>query len=271
MTIERLSIELSQQCAKGCWFCYSESGPAGRTLLRAEDIIRLVRDAAAHGLRAVSFGGGEPLESPSLWSVLRELEGTLFRSLTTNGLPLLDPAVFDELVSARPNKVHVSIHFPNNRAEVERVIAQVHELAARGIPSGVNFLVRRSQLVVAEEGAALVRAAGIDNRRIVYLPMRGQDTPTPKQVARVAGGPFQSMTCLSACGKSPRFCSMRWDGSVAWCSYTETRRQLEEFSHAGLIAALNGLGLAFCGDDQRRLPLLTGSAASQPRPEESSG
>ncbi|MCB9589447.1 MAG: radical SAM protein [Polyangiaceae bacterium] len=258
MSIERLSIELSQQCSKGCWFCYSESGPGGQTRLHAADIVALVRDAAAHGLKAVSFGGGEPLESPALWQVLGELEGTLFRSLTTNGLPLLDEAMFSQLVRARPNKVHVSIHFPHHHAEVERVISQVRQLAAAGIPSGINFLVRRSQLAIAEEVAAEVRRAGIDNRRIVYLPMRGQDTPSPKQVARIAGGPFQSMTCLGACGKSPRFCSMRWDGSVAWCSYTETRRQLEEFSFAGLTSALDGLGLAFCGDDARRLPVVAG-------------
>lgn len=256
MSIERLSIELSQHCSKACWFCYSESGPAGQTRLRAEDLIALVKDSARHGLRAVSFGGGEPLESDALWTVLRELDGVLFRSLTSNGLPLLDEAVLERLVAARPNKVHLSIHFPNNRGEVDRVIQQVHALAQSGIPSGVNFLVRRSQLDVAQEAAARVREAGIDNSRIVYLPMRGQDTPTPEEVARVAGGPFQSMTCLKACAPSARFCSIRWDGSVAWCSYTETRRRLRAFTHEALLEALAGLGLSFCGNDPRRLPVL---------------
>jgi hypothetical protein len=64
----------------------------------------------------------------------------------------------------------------------------------------------------------------------------------------VAGDlPFQSMTCLAACGKSPRFCSIGWDRSVAWCSYTVTRRPLTALTHAALTAALDGLGLAFCG------------------------
>ncbi|MCZ6683147.1 MAG: hypothetical protein O7B26_08185, partial [Planctomycetota bacterium] len=68
------------------------------------------------------------------------------------------------------------------------------------------------------------------------------------QVARVAGSrAFQSMTCLTGCGPSVRFCSVRWDKTVAWCSYTDARRGLRTIDHAGLIEALDGLGLAFCG------------------------
>jgi hypothetical protein len=78
--------------------------------------------------------------------------------------------------------------------------------------------------------------------------MRGRDTPTAAEVADVAGGrPFQSMTCLGGCGKSPRFCSVAWDRTVAWCSYTTARRPLGPATHAGLLAALDGLGLNFCG------------------------
>ena len=83
---------------------------------------------------------------------------------------------------------------------------------------------------------------------IVYLPMRGTDTPTPTEVARVAGnGPFQSMSCLAGCARSPRFCSIGWDKSVAWCSYTVSRTPLPELTYRGLEATLPGLGLTFCG------------------------
>ena len=148
----------------------------------------------------------------------------------------------------RPDKVHVSIHFPEHRGEVSRVIEQVQTLASRGIRSGVNLLVARSNLAAATVAGEQLRTAGIGNERIVYLPMRGQDTPSPAEIARVAGDqPFQSMTCLGGCGKSPRFCSIGWNRSVAWCSYTESRRELADLSHAGLVAALEDLPLAFCG------------------------
>jgi hypothetical protein len=247
MPIDRISIEVTNRCAKACWFCYSRSQPAGETRWTPDELVAFVQDCAAHGVRAVSFGGGEPLQFPPLFDVLTRLRGVAFRSLTTNGL-LLDAPTLDRLVAAAPEKVHLSIHFPDHEAEVARVTRQVNELADRGVRSGVNLLVARSGLAAAARAAAAVRSAGIGNDRIVYLPMRGRDTPTPDELAAVAGrGPFQSMTCLMACARSPRFASVGWDRAVAWCSYTGTRRALGELTYAGLEAALDGLGLAFCG------------------------
>jgi MoaA/NifB/PqqE/SkfB family radical SAM enzyme len=246
MNLERLSIEVTNRCAKACWFCYNNSQPAGATAWTADELVAFVTDCAAHGVKAASFGGGEPLQYEAIFEVIERLRGVLFRSLTTNGL-LLD-GLLDRLELAAPNKVHVSIHFPEREAEVRRVIRQVQELAERGVRSGVNFLVARPNLDAARRAAEQVRAAGIDNERIVYLPMRGRDTPTPREVASVAGDrPFQSMTCLTACGKSPRFCSVGWDRSVAWCSYTTARVPLREGTFRGLEVALDGLGLEFCG------------------------
>lgn len=247
MKPERISIEVTNRCAKACWFCYNHSQPAGETAWRAEELVAFVRDCAAHGVKAVSFGGGEPLQFEELFPVLEALRGTLFRSITTNGL-LLSEEMLERMVTAAPEKVHVSIHFPEKEREVARVIRQVQALAERGIRSGINLLVQRSSLPTAGSAAARVRNAGIGNERIVYLPMRGQDTPTPREIATVAGDlPFQSMSCLSACAASPRFCSIGWDKTVAWCSYTTTRRSLTELTYAGLTQALDGLGLEFCG------------------------
>jgi MoaA/NifB/PqqE/SkfB family radical SAM enzyme len=247
LNLERLSIEVTNRCAKACWFCYNHSQPEGDTSWTPEELVAFVRDCAAHGIKAVSFGGGEPLQYEHIYDLFERLRGVLFRSMTTNGL-LLTPAVLDRLVAAGPDKVHISIHFPERDGEVQRVIRQVGQLADRGIKSGVNFLVARSNLTAAAKAAETVRAAGIDNKRIVYLPMRGRDTPTPAEVEVVAGRqPFQSMSCLTACAKSPRFCSVAWDKTVAWCSYTVTRAPLPELTYSGLEAALDGLGLTFCG------------------------
>jgi len=247
MILERISIELTNRCQKGCWFCYNRSGPAGDERWTLEELLGLIEDCAAHGTKAVSLGGGEPLESPLLLPLLGALQGRLFRSLTTNGLLLTRERV-KKLARAAPDKVHVSIHFPENKREVERVIDQVHQLQESGIHSGVNLLVAASQLPAATAAATALRKAGLRSDQIVFLPMRGQDTPSPQQVAAVAGNqPFQSMTCLGACGKSPRFCSVAWDGSVAWCSYTTSRRLLPEMTHRGLAAALTQLPLVFCG------------------------
>src|SRR5262245_52397874 len=158
MSLELVSIELTNRCGKACWFCYNHSRPEGDTRWRPEEVVGFVRDCAAHGIKAVSFGGGEPLQYPALYDVLRDLDGTLFRSVTTNGLSLQGDAI-DRLVAARPDKVHISIHFPERATEVDRVITQVTDLAARGIKSGINFLVTRTNLPAARTAAARVRAA----------------------------------------------------------------------------------------------------------------
>ncbi len=245
-SLERISIEVTNKCTKACSFCYNHSLPGGGTTWNSESLGTFVNDCALNGVKSVSFGGGEPLQFDGIFDVLEQLNGTLFRSLTTNGL-LLDQ-FFDRLIAVSPNKIHISIHFPDRRDEINRVISQVDRLARAGIRSGVNFLVRRSAIEEAHEGARILRESGIANDRIVYLPMRGDDTPTPLQVASVAGKiPFQSMSCLSRCASSPRFCSIGWDKSVAWCSYTTTRSHLHDLTFRALCHALTDLGLEFCG------------------------
>jgi len=247
--LERISIELTNACQKGCSFCYNQSRPDGGTTWQVGSLVPFIQDCAANGIRAVSFGGGEPLQFAAIFDLLRDLNGKIFRSLTTNGL-LLDEAMVDRLHAARPDKIHISIHFPQSSPEVERVQRQVHQLEAAGIRSGVNLLVARSNLQAASEAAARLRDSGIGNDRIVYLPMRGQDTPTPDEMGEVAGSKkFQSMSCLMGCASSPRFCSIGWDRSVAWCSYTRARQTLDELTYAGLLKAIDGLGLIYCGEE----------------------
>lgn len=248
MVVERLSIEVSERCSKGCGFCYNGSRADGATDWTPASLTAFVRDCADHGVRAFSFGGGEPLQCPELlYPALAALRGRAFRSMTSNGLPL-DAAALAALVEAGVDKVLVSIHNPRDPDEVARVIDQVTAIAAAGIASGVNLLVRRSNLAAARAACARLHAAGIDARRIVLLPMRGSDIPSPAEVAEVAAGPFQSTTCLVACGESPRFASVSARQTVARCSYTVARRRLRTPSHAALIDALTGLALIDCAD-----------------------
>lgn len=172
--VERVSIELTQRCKKACWFCYSKSHPKGGTEFRPEEVTAFARDLAAHGVRAVSFGGGEPVEYDGIFDILYDLRGVLFRSLTTNGLPPRDDRVVAALAAAAPDKVHISIHFPDRESEVRRVISQVAMLETRGIRSGVNLLVARSCLTAAREAVRHLDVAGIGPDRRVLLPMTGE-------------------------------------------------------------------------------------------------
>jgi hypothetical protein len=248
--MERLSIELTDRCEKGCPFCYAAARPGGDRRWRPEDVVALVLDCAAHGTRAVSFGGGEPLEYPFLQDVLAATRGRLFRSITTSGLRL--DGALDALAAAGLEKVHVSIHDPADPAEVARAIRQVRALEARGIRGGVNLLVRRSNVAAARGAAATLAAAGIGPDRIIWLPLRlDGDAPSAEEVASAAGGPFQSATCLGGCSPSPRFASLDAEGRAAHCSYTRSRARLREMSHAALLEALSEAPLVPCGGSTR--------------------
>lgn len=229
--IDRISIEPTRYCTKGCGFCYNGSSAEKGGDWTASEIIDFVRDCARNGVKAVSFGGGEPLEWPHTDEVLQALRGMLFRSLTTNGL---------HLRSVDVEKIHISIHAAS---ETDRVIDQLRSISTA---SGVNLLVRKSRLEETRESVKKLHAAGIGNDRIVYLPMRGSDTPSAEDIASIAGAKFQSMTCLSACGRSPRFVSIGADKTVAWCSYTVSRRRLERPTYVSMLRALRGLDLVPC-------------------------
>src|SRR5262249_19771599 len=101
MTLDRISIEVTNKCAKACWFCYNHSLPEGATRWAADELAAFVTDCAANGVKAVSFGGGEPLQFAGLFDVLQRLQGTLFRSITSNGL-LLTGDTLDRLIEVAP-------------------------------------------------------------------------------------------------------------------------------------------------------------------------
>ena len=60
MTLELLSIDLSNFCSKQCSFCYNHSTRDGNTVWTPDEVIRFVSDCIGHGIKAVSLGGGEP-------------------------------------------------------------------------------------------------------------------------------------------------------------------------------------------------------------------
>jgi molybdenum cofactor biosynthesis enzyme MoaA len=160
--LTRISLELTNLCRKGCAFCYNASDPRGATTWTDDEIVALAEDCARHGVTAISFGGGEPLEYPGLFNVLTRLRGVLARTLTTHGL-LLDPPTIDRLVAVAPEKIHLSIHQPARLPEVHRVLASVHELAARQQPDLDQPL--RQVLV------------GRDRLRVVIRVVRASRTP----------------------------------------------------------------------------------------------
>lgn len=255
MTSPKLvSIELTNACSKGnqcrAFGCYAKSVPDGATYWDPKILGDFVSDLAANGIEAVSFGGGEPLEYPRLGTLLEAIRGVrVFKSMTTNGQRLTPVGA----TFLRPfiDKIHVSIHFPENWKEVTRVVMQVLGLEALGFKSGINFLVKGRNIEAEKKAVRYIRDAEIASDRVVFLPLRGPgidvDHEVFKAVANILSPKFQSTWCLTECKKSDRFVSIDWEGKVGWCSYTPAKTRMRDFTHAGMMEALLSKELIYCG------------------------
>ena len=245
--LDRISIDLSNYCSKQCDFCYNHSTKEGNVMWTAEELIPFILDLHKHGIDAVSFGGGEPFEFDGIFNLISNLMDEMYVSVTSNGLPLENEEIFSKLIQNKPDKVHITIHHPENEPEVERVIKMVKRISENEIKSGVNLLVSDFNSAEAKKVYADLINNGITADRIILIPRRFTCEPTPKQLSEIAGGkPFQAPACLTGCQKPTDFCSLSWDKKVNWCSYAGGKQPLKELDFKGLMDALNIVEFGCC-------------------------
>ena len=144
--VEQISIDLSNYCSKQCPFCYNHSKREGNTVWLPSEVISFASDCIKHGVKAVSLGGGEPLEYLGVFDIIEALYPLAYVTLTTNGLPLDTPSIIDSLKLHKPDKIHISIHNADNEKEVSRVLRQITLLKDLEIKPGVNLLIRLSNV-----------------------------------------------------------------------------------------------------------------------------
>lgn len=244
--IELLSIDLSNYCSKQCSFCYNHSHKEGNTLWQTDEFICFASDCISHGIKAVSLGGGEPFEYDGIFDIIDALYPKCYLSITTNGLPLENSDVWQKLTEHKPDKVHVTIHHPENIQEVKRVIKIVERLEKIGIKPGINLLVGKDKV---NEASCVYESIMkiLTPEQIILIPQRFSNTPTAKELALVAGNrPFQSPSCLLQCKKPTNFVSVSWDKKVNSCSYAKGKQLLESLDFNGLTKALSKVEFKSC-------------------------
>lgn len=244
--IERLSIDVSNYCSKQCPFCYNHSTRSGNVMWQPAEIIGFGLDCIAHGVKAISLGGGEPFEYEGIFEVIGSLNKRCYVSVTTNGLPLSDATIWRELNRQRPDKVHITIHNPDNAHEERYALSMIKRLSQINIKPGVNLLVSQSTLSSSREVYYRLRQS-LSPSQIILVPRRYGDTPSASQLLWVANGEaFQSPSCLLKCIEPERFCSVSWDKKVNHCSYAGGREALETLDYDGLCAALSRVNFVPC-------------------------
>ena len=241
-----LSIDVSNYCSKECPFCYNHSHRNGNTMWLPQEIISFATDCIDHGVKAISLGGGEPFEYEGIFDVIRNLQRKCYLSVTSNGLPLEDEAVWDKLLSAQPDKIHITIHHPQDDDEVLRVLGKMPLLQEIGIKPGINLLIGADNIQAAK--ATYMKAIKIlTHDQIILVPQRFSNTPSTKQLASVSDGhPFQSPSCLLGCKRPTKFASVSWDKKVNSCSFAGGKTILTSLDFAGLQKALSKVTFRSC-------------------------
>ena len=213
---------------------------------KLSEVIDFASDCIAHGVKAVSLGGGEPFEYEGVFEVIEALYPKCYLSVTSNGLPLGNTDVWQKLEQCKPDKIHITIHQPDNEREIQRVESLLPRIDAIGIKPGLNLLVGADKIEAATNVFQQMMKI-LQNDQIILVPQRFSNTPTPKQLASVAGGkPFQSPSCLLACKRPENFCSVSWDKKVNSCSFAPNKMPLETLDYAGLMDALSKVKWKSC-------------------------
>jgi len=108
-----LRISVTDRCNLRCVYCMPPAGVEWQTpthILRFEEIVKVVRQAADFGIREIRLTGGEPLvrrDLPDLVQRLAAIPGITDISLTTNGMLLLDQV--ERLAQAGLKRINVSL------------------------------------------------------------------------------------------------------------------------------------------------------------------
>jgi cyclic pyranopterin phosphate synthase len=162
--IRYLRVSITDRCNLRCRYCMPLEGvpPLDHSaMLTYEEIVRMVRLLAGHGVRSVRLTGGEPLARKHLAELVRDLAalpGVEDLALTTNGLLLERMA--GELKAAGLRRVNVSLD--TLRPDRFAWITRLSEMGGGGGGMGT---------VLA--GIAAARRAGLTPVKINAVVMRG--------------------------------------------------------------------------------------------------
>lgn len=176
-----IMLSVTNRCQCRCARCAVNAGGEAGGELTADEIRRLLADAAALGAREVSFFGGEPLLRPELPDLVAHARGLGLRAaLTTNGL-LLDAAAARRLKDAGLSAAGVSLDDPDPAAHDagrgvpglwRRAYDGAAALVALGVPVDISFCADRERLRDGRAAKMVALAAGLGARLRILSPMR---------------------------------------------------------------------------------------------------
>lgn len=187
--VNYMRISVIDRCNLRCIYCMPAEGIkpiAHKSILRYEEITRIVKIAAATGVRQIRLTGGEPLirkDLAYLVSSLSAIEGIEDISLTTNGLLLKKHA--RPLADAGLRRVNVSLDSlsPDKYRDITRggdidtVLEGIREAEDAGLlPVKINMVpIRGFNDSEIEAFARLTMKASYHVRYIEFMPIGAKE------------------------------------------------------------------------------------------------
>ena len=183
-TIDYMRISITDRCNLRCIYCMPEEGIEcipHNEILTYEEILRLVRAAAANGISKIKITGGEPLVRKNAAELIRQIkqvEGIREVTLTTNGVLFAEQGA--DLVAAGLDGVNFSLDTQDasNFRRITRVNAYRQVLASvdyalqLGIKTKINCVpLQPYDYADLTELAGFARKYPIDVRFIELMPI----------------------------------------------------------------------------------------------------
>ena len=148
--IDYLRISVTDRCNLRCVYCMPESGVKclpHEKIMTYDEIVRVCRVFADHGLKKIKITGGEPLVRRSVVELIRELKaipGIENVTITTNGVLLAE--YYDALAEAGIDAITVSLDTLNRevfreitrRDELDRVLAGIEKAMHGSVKFKIN-------------------------------------------------------------------------------------------------------------------------------------
>lgn len=188
--ITYLRISVTDRCNFRCVYCMPEEGIPRTTheaIMRFEEIVAVVQEAAKQGVRKIRLTGGEPLvrrDLPELVRMIAQIPGIDDISLTTNGF-LLERMAAD-LAQAGLTRINVSLDTLDPQKFTRITRGGAFQSVWRGLELAEALGLTPIKInVVAMRGinddefiplARLSRERGWHVRFIELMPVKNQDT-----------------------------------------------------------------------------------------------
>ncbi len=219
--IEYLRLSVTDRCNLRCVYCMPEEGVENAShlsILTYEEMVRICRVFAKHGLKHIKITGGEPLVRKGVVGLVRclkAIDGIESVTLTTNGVLL--EKYYDELVDAGIDTITVSLDTLDSelfqritrRDALESVLSGVKKaIEANRLPFKINCVPIR-ELNAGEicELVSFAKNHEVDVRFIEMMPIgygSQFEYVSEEVIKRVIEDSFGPMTaCFEKRGNGP--------------------------------------------------------------------